>query len=127
MTFHTPNSKRVRNGPLGTTDDAGNCGLFIFKTPKAQSTAVLRVIASSDGGWEHVSVSIATRCPTWEEMCFVKDQFWDVQDCVVQFHPPESEYVNNHPFCLHLWRQIGRDFPTPPSIMVGVKGLGVIA
>lgn len=35
-----------------------------------------------------------------------------------QFHPPESEYVNNHPSCLHLWRKIGSEFETPPKILV---------
>lgn len=126
MSFHTPNAGRVRSGPLGTSDAHGNFGLFIFKTPKAHSSAVLRVIASEDGGWEHVSVSTSTRCPTWEEMCFIKEQFWDGDDCVVQFHPPESEYVNNHPFCLHLWRPIGLNITTPPAWMVGIKAAGVL-
>jgi hypothetical protein len=82
---------------------------------------ILRVIASDQFGWEHVSVSRKDRCPTWEEMCQIKDLFWDDTDCVVQYHPPRSEYVNNHPHCLHLWRQVGCNFPMPPSIMVGVK------
>jgi len=44
-------------------------------------------------------------------------------DCVVQYHPPRSEYVNNHPFCLHLWRPAGLDLPLPPAWMVGIKSL----
>ena len=32
-------------------------------------------IASWAGGWEHVSVSLRNRCPTWDEMCLVKDIF----------------------------------------------------
>lgn len=54
--------------------------------------------------WEHVSVSTARRCPTWEEMCWVKGLVFDDEDCVVQFHPPQSKYVNRHPFVLHLWK-----------------------
>ena len=73
-------------------------------------------------GWEHVSVSRRDRCPTWDEMCLVKALFWDEEDCVIQYHPPRSEYVNNHPNCLHLWRPIGVSLPMPPSIMVGFKG-----
>jgi hypothetical protein len=54
-------------------------------------------------------------------MCFIKDTFWDGEDCVMQLHPPRSEYVNNHPYCLHLWRPTdGRVIPQPPSIFVGV-------
>lgn len=73
--------------------------------------------------WEHVSVSTVNRCPTWAEMCFVKGLFWGETECVIQFHPPKSEYVNNHPYCLHLWRAKGADVPTPPSILVGFKGV----
>jgi hypothetical protein len=63
------------------------------------------------------------RCPTWEEMCQINDMFWDKTDCVVQFHPPESEYVNNHPYCLHLWKPIGIALPMPDSILVGYAGM----
>jgi hypothetical protein len=55
-------------------------------------------------------------------MCFVKDLFWSEHECVVQFHPPRSVYVNNHPFCLHLWHK--PNLPTPPVILVGIKALG---
>lgn len=71
--------------------------------------------------WEHVSVSLEHRCPTWEEMCIVKALFWDDEETVLQFHPPESDYVNQHRFCLHLWRYKG-EMPRPPSIAVGLKG-----
>jgi len=54
-------------------------------------------------------------------MSFVKDLFWDEDECVVQFHPPRSEYVNNHASCLHLWRNKHQQFPLPPSILVGDK------
>jgi len=78
------------------------------------------VIVSWGLGWEHVSVSMKNRCPTWEEMCAIKDLFWKDSECVVQYHPPKSEYVNNHPFCLHLWKKISGDFETPPKILVGI-------
>jgi hypothetical protein len=69
--------------------------------------------------WEHVSVSRERRIPNWEEMCFGKRLFWDDDECVVQFHPPKSDYVNCHPRCLHLWRPVGGGFPTPPSMLIG--------
>jgi hypothetical protein len=37
-------------------------------------------------------------------MCWVKWSFFDDEECVVQFHPPQSKYVNRHPFVLHLWK-----------------------
>jgi len=96
----------------------GNNGVFLLKYA---DDVLMFCIVSDMEGWEHVSVStIQKRCPTWEEMCFVKNTFWGKDDCVVQFHPPESEYVNNHPYCLHLWRQVGVNWTTPPSIFVGI-------
>ena len=65
-----------------------------------------------------LSVSLRNRCPTWDEMCLVKDIFWQDDECVVQFHPPKSEYVNLHPYCLHLWKKICGTFETPPKIFV---------
>lgn len=119
MSFHVPNQFRIRNGRYGSEDSIGNAGAFAI----ANKRMLFMVIASDAAGWEHVSVSLPDRTPTWREMCFIKDLFWDDDDTVVQYHPPKSEYVNNHPFCLHLWRPtaIDQGIPLPPSILVGLK------
>lgn len=54
-------------------------------------------------------------------MHYIKTLFWDKEDTVIQYHPPQSQYVNCHPFTLHLWRPIGLTIPVPPSILVGPK------
>lgn len=127
MSFHVPNKFRVQTGLYGSAPEHGNNGAFVIP-PNAKDSLRSNIVGpdlltiASDGlGWEHVSVSLGTRCPTWEEMCRVKNIFWDEEDCVMQFHPSKSEYVNNHPYCLHLWRPIGVDFPTPSALLVGVK------
>lgn len=75
--------------------------------------------------WEHVSLRAkdykGERCPTWEEMCWAKDLFWNDDECVVQYHPPKADYVNNHPHVLHLWKPINQTMPRPPLIAVGIK------
>lgn len=119
--FHVPNQYRIRSGPFGSDASAGNNGAFFV--PLRPGRMPLKIIASDGAGWEHVSVSLPDRCPTWEEMARVKAMFWDADDCVVQFHPPASEYVNNHPYCLHLWRSTRHSFPMPDSLLVGYKGL----
>lgn len=118
MAFKVPNKYRVRDGVGRSTDAIGNNGALLVKLKHGQTVFV---IASDGFGWEHVSVSRHDRCPTWDEMCQVKDMFWGDQDCVIQYHPPRSEYVNLHPNCLHLWRQIGANIPMPDSILVGFK------
>lgn len=116
--FHMPNQYRVRTGRMGSDDSIGNNGAFIVPLRHGQH---VQVIAGDGLGWEHVSVSRRDRCPTWGEMCQIKAMFWDAEDCVVQYHPPESDYINNHPNCLHLWRPIGVELPRPDWLLVGYK------
>ena len=96
----------------------GGCG-EIWQGGRAYGS----VIWSNGGGWEHVSVAPYKRShtPTWDEMCRLKDMFFHDDEVVEQFHPAKSNYVNNVPNCLHLWRPLNEVMPTPPSIMVGVK------
>lgn len=71
--------------------------------------------------WEHVSVRVMeygkSRMPDWNEMCAIKDVFWEDDETVVEFHPAKKNYVNVHPHVLHLWRN-KNGFPTPPIICV---------
>ena len=68
------------------------------------------VAGRNEGGFEHVSIELmARRLPTWEEMCFVKNLFWDEEEMVVQIHPKKSQYVNITE-ALHLWRAINDDW-----------------
>jgi hypothetical protein len=110
---------RVRTGHFATTAaDRFNGAFFVF----GPCGADLKIIASSEGmGWEHVSVSLKNRCPNWPEMCFVKDLFWEDEEAVMQIHPPKSDYINCHPYCLHLWRPLAETIPLPPSVLVGPK------
>lgn len=121
---------RVREGIMASDSRDGGYGAFFVHGPCGEE---LKIIASAahptdvtSAGWEHVSVSIRRRVPNWQEMCFVKGLFWEPTEYVVQFHPPETEYVNNHPNCLHLWRYTKAAFPLPPSILVGIKSEGVL-
>lgn len=111
---------RVRRGEWGSNpgDDYGG---FVINGPCGQA---LKIIASpgdanGDVPWEHVSVSLANRCPNWTEMSYVKDLFFDSEETVMQLHPPRSQWINDHPYCLHLWRPLNEKIPLPPSIAVG--------
>lgn len=113
MSFKVPNNFRVRTGAMASSEEDGNNGMFVVTLRNDQK---VKVIASDGLGWEHVSVSRSDRTPTWDEMCQIKDLFWDSEDCVVQYHPAKKDYVNVHNHCLHLWRTEG--IPTPPTFMV---------
>lgn len=117
-----PDQFRWNDAPHGyATEDGSPFGIFLIPGRLANGRG-LKVIAvdGEETGWEHVSVSIedSKRPPSWAEMCIVKRLFWDANECVIQFHPPEEDYVNNHPGVLHLWRKVGAEFPMPPKICV---------
>lgn len=87
-----------------------------FKVP-GPCGMMLRVIASSGYGWEHVSVSTRKRMPNWTEMEWVKRR--TLGDVVAyQLHLPESQHINVHRFCLHIWRPLTAEIPLPPNWMV---------
>ncbi len=122
-----PEYHRLKNHKiLGSNSSAGNNGFFIIPHYKIPFYSI-NCKASDGAGWEHVSVSITStqrkveRCPTWEEMCYVKNLFWHEDETVIQIHPAKSEYVNNHEYCLHLWRPTNGAVPVPDSLMVGLK------
>lgn len=105
---------RVTWGKLKSTSDYGFNGAFMLPDG-------MRVICSDGDGWDHVSASYEDRCPTWDEMCALKDLFFDKHEMVLQYHPAEADYVNHHPFTLHLWKPQGVEVPKPPMYMVGPK------
>lgn len=124
---------RVRAGAYRTAR-GDRMGAFALKAPSGD---YLTALVSDGSDWaahglpgpafEHVSVSVRPaggqpgRCPTWDEMCWVKGLFWGPDECVLQYHPPAAVYVNMHPHTLHLWKPVGVEVLLPPSICVGVK------
>ena len=98
---------------IGTYGDRNNAAMQL-----PCGVHMLRVIASKGKGWDHVSVSLATRTPTWEELEFVRKKLFKPNEVVVQFHVPAEVHVNVHPNCLHLWREHGRKVRLPPKHFV---------
>ena len=98
------------------SQDGGN---GIISLPTWQGT----VIWSKGAGWEHVSVSPKQHriTPSWDDMCKVKEWFFNDDEAVIQIHPPKDMYVNNMPNCLHLWRCTYKDMILPPSCLVGIR------
>lgn len=103
-----------------TVIDEGEDG-FAVQIHEEYEYILYRIIASWGGGWDHVSVSLHDRCPTWDEMCWIKGVFWHEHESVIQYHPAKSEYVNCHPHCLHLWKPQNCVLRIPPHEFVGIK------
>jgi hypothetical protein len=107
--------KQVQKYYGGIGDDT--CGMFIVPSPIDRKPMV--VIASAAAGWDHVSVSRRERCPNWIEMSRVKDLFFNDEEIAMQLHVAKENHINDHPFCLHLWRPMNTEIPLPPAFMVG--------
>lgn len=84
---------RIGMGGLIKLPDCGTCSVIWTR---------------HDAEWEHVSVSPKHKfkIPSWEDMCRLKDVFFEDEEEVYQIHPPKSHYVNMRENCLHLWKPI---------------------
>lgn len=98
-------------------DNDGMGGRYYDKT----TGKWLNFIFSYQLGWEHLSVSMPSKTPSWDQMCMMKDIFWREDEVCVEYHPKKSDYVNNHSHCLHIWKPTNVELATPPSILVGFR------
>ena len=119
---------RVLTGPLQSSPNDGPNGAF--QTPKIRIGktvsgrrffSLILSEANADIPWEHASISTAMRCPNWIEMNWWKERLWEPDDVVIQIHPAKQNYINCHPFCLHLWRPTSFELPLPPTIAIGPR------
>ena len=95
---------RLKGNPDYPAGDKGTMqGSFYFEEEH------LLVVVKSINKWESCEVAVcgfiaggieyATRCPTWNEMCFVKDMFWSEDEVCIQYHPDKKNYMGNVPGC----------------------------
>ena len=90
----------------------GNSTCGVFHVPVGRDK--LLIVARSDGGWDHVSLSVRGRCPSWKEMDIIKRMFFKPEETAMQLHPPEAEHVNLQEDTLHLWAPQHAEIPRPP-------------
>lgn len=64
----------------------------------------------SDGRkWLHFSVARPDRLPTWDDLKETKRLFLGPERKAIQVIPKDSQYVNIHPYCLHLFACLSDD------------------
>jgi len=94
-----------------------------------QTTGGLRVLVDcefkdDDKPWLHVSVSRKSWTPTHEDMAIVKQAFIGPDRYAYAVWPPQSEYVNIHAHCLHLWACMEGDGRILPEFSAKLEGIG---
>lgn len=117
---------RVRRGQMAS-DTGDDYGAFFLPGPCGRVLTVIASAGTESIEWERVSVSTPKATPNWSEMSWIKELFFAPEEAVMQLHPPRSRWIiNNHAYCLHLWRPKNEAIPLPPDIAVGFKEIGVI-
>lgn len=77
---------------------------WAFQNGLARLTAIYTGEEHRDGErWLHLSVAHPQRLPTWAEFIDVKEWAMGTERFAAQVIPPRSQYVNFHPYCLHLY------------------------
>ena len=105
---------KYRKELYGSLGDENNGFFFI---PKIKG--YFQVLASTGLGWEHVSfclynekMKLEKRIPKYSEVCKIKEMFFGNEDAY-EVHPREEDYINDHPYVLHLWRPSSEKMPLP--------------
>lgn len=83
---------------------------FMYKSKSRGLTVIQSESTEIDGHkWLHTSYSRKSRIPTYEDTVFIKNNFIGKDKKAVMIFPEESEHINIHPFCLHLWTCLDGD------------------
>ena len=102
--------------------DDGFSSVVGYQPPKAgafkRKPVRMGVICSWGMGWEHISVSLQKRTPTWGELEHVRHLFAKPDEVWMQLHVPAEDHINIKETCLHMWRPLEAEIPLPPKFMV---------
>jgi hypothetical protein len=55
---------------------------------------------------------------------FVKNLFWEPEECAVEYYPPAWQYVRANPYRLHLWRPLTRSLANEHGIPASYPPVG---
>lgn len=85
-------------------DPTGFCAAFQNTLSGLRATVTLDTM--EDGAtYTHVSCSYPHKLPSWDDLKQVKDAFIGPHREAIQVLPKDEDYVNVHPYCLHLWAE----------------------
>jgi len=90
----------------------GEDGAMYRCKPRGLSVIISGGVELDGRAWIHVSLSRRSRMPTYDDLALVKRLFIGADYKAIMVFPPDSEKVNIHRYCLHLFRCVGYD-PLP--------------
>lgn len=99
---HPPNSWRTLQSIEMPKGNVAACAWGHSLIPGLKVLRSISRMENNAGSWIHVSVSLPTRLPSWIEIKKVHADFIG-DNIAIQVMPKHKDYVNVHPYCLHLW------------------------
>lgn len=86
---------------LGWTMEVNLASVWMYK---GFNRVLLSGTIEADGNkWIHLSISHQNALPHYTTLKMVKNLFLGEDSTALQVFPPKPKYVNDMPFCLHLW------------------------
>jgi hypothetical protein len=92
--------------------DCERVGRYELGLPGKGYVVIISGTVKEGRRWVHLSFSRGDRVPDWEELKAIKGRFLGDEASAIQVFPPKSQWVNVHPYCLHLWQCVDGD-PLP--------------
>lgn len=84
-------------------------GAVRYECPDQGLTVLLSLDVIRGRRWLHFSISHTFHYPTWDTLRSIKNWIVGREGVAYQALPKESEYVNAHPNCFHLWSPLDGD------------------
>lgn len=117
------NQFRILDGPLASTNEAGENGAFVLVN-KQDPDAALLIVTCVANQWEKITVTKQRKRmlsgpkseePNEADLRTVKAVFFKPEETAVEFHPHSKSALFPIPFHRVLWRHKIRDFPLPET------------
>ena len=110
------NRWRIKTGSYGSTEVDGFNGAFLVPL----EGELWHVIIADGMGFKHLSITNAQKrmLPNWTVLSRVKDAYCGDDEWAVLYFPAKDDYINDHPFCHHLWTPLNEPLPKPMIALV---------
>jgi len=105
---HLPNEIPMSWFVIGKLQGQNIADGVAFKIKGGWAAMVTGATEEDGCRWIHISLSHAHRIPTWPELVNIRDTVLGSDALCVQVLAPDSEHVNLHRHCLHLWHCLDR-------------------
>lgn len=92
--------------------------------PRKKGYYNISIIQTND--WKRIQVSLLNWWhqqlkvfPTWDEMCAIKDIFFNDDEAIIEIHPSDEYKIYEKDYTIDLWKPLNKELPLPNPDLVG--------